>query len=71
MARPTGTIVCDECGAEMELDESWSSTTPPIPIIGKEVEYAEFACPECRSKSVFKRTESGDGWQRESTRPFS
>lgn len=71
MSQPQMTVKCEECGSEMELDESWSSTSPPLPIIGKKVEYAEYQCPECRARTLFKREESTEDWQTESTRPFS
>lgn len=71
MSQPQTTIECSECGADMELEDSWSSTSPPLPIIGKKVEYAEYVCPECGSRTLLKREESDEDWQSESPRPFS
>lgn len=71
MAEVTLDVNCDECGAEMELDETWTGRSPPIPIIGTEVEKAEFACTECLSRRLFVRETSGGEWEEEETRPFA
>lgn len=71
MSDPPSDVLCEDCGAEMTVEESWSTREPPIPILGKEIEYVEFICPDCSSHALFKRDDAGDEWREESTRPFA
>lgn len=59
--RDTTGRVCDRCGAEMEVIDSWSSKSPPL--IGATIEQIEFRCPDCGNKTHLKRKESDEDWQ--------
>lgn len=52
---------CDQCGAEMDVIEVWSTKSPPL--VGKTIEHAEFKCPECGSEALLQRRESDGDWQ--------
>lgn len=54
-------VTC-ECGAEMELEKSW--TRKSIPLIGSEMEFRDYACPECGEGTRLKRKESSGNWRR-------
>lgn len=62
MASSHPTKACDECGAEMDTIEVWSTKSPPL--IGKTIEYAEYACPECGAEALLQRKESNGDWRR-------
>lgn len=60
MAASQPSMECDQCGAQMDQQDSWSSKSPPL--IGTTVEYTEYTCPECGNGALFKR-KSDEDWQ--------
>lgn len=52
------------CGIEMELRSRGVEKT--IPVIGSEVEYQQFGCPECGQGTRFERREEDAEWSRAS-----
>lgn len=60
MASSTPARDCEQCGAEMEVIDSWSGKSPPL--IGTTVEQAEYECPECGNRSLYRRKGEED-WQ--------
>lgn len=54
-------IECDNCGSDMELEESWTRKT--IPVIGSEVEVRRYLCPDCGMGTRLQREEGDDEWE--------
>ncbi len=52
---------CEQCGADMEVEDSWSRKSPPL--IGTTVEHVEYRCTECGAKDLFKREGEEGDWQ--------
>lgn len=61
MAAPPPSKDCDQCGAEMDVIDSWSTKSPPL--IGETVEHAEYSCPECGFEALLQRKGSDGDWQ--------
>lgn len=56
--RPT----CSRCDVEMEFRSKGVEKT--IPVIGSEVEYQQFGCPECGQGARFERRDPDEKWSR-------
>lgn len=52
-------VACD-CGAEMELAQS--GTAKSMPLVGDEVTYRLYSCPDCGAGKRYERGD--DGWTR-------
>lgn len=55
-------VECENCGADMELEKSWTRQT--IPLIGSEVEVRQYLCPDCGMGTRLQRKEGADEWER-------
>lgn len=53
---------CSTCEIEMEFRGEGSTKT--IPIVGQEVEFQQFSCPECGQGARFERRSSQEEWSR-------
>ncbi|MFD1565235.1 hypothetical protein ACFR99_16990 [Haloarchaeobius amylolyticus] len=53
---------CSHCGTEMELRAA--GTTKTVPVVGSEIEYQQFGCPECGQGARFERNDPDDEWSR-------
>ncbi|GAB3666686.1 hypothetical protein GCM10028856_08720 [Halopiger thermotolerans] len=53
---------CSTCDIEMELRNEGTAKT--IPVVGSEVEFRQFNCPECGQGIRFERTGSDEEWSR-------
>ncbi len=53
---------CSRCGIEMERRAE--GTTKTVPVIGSEVEFRQFGCPECGQGARFERRDPDDEWSR-------
>ena len=53
---------CSGCRIEMEF--RGEGTTKTVPIIGQEVEFQQYSCPECGQGVRFERSESDEEWSR-------
>lgn len=53
---------CSGCEIEMELRAEGTMKT--LPIVGTEIEYQEFSCPECGQGTRFERTDPDEEWSR-------
>ena len=53
---------CSVCETEMEL--SGEGTMKTIPVIGSEVEFQLFNCPDCGQGVRFERSDPDDEWSR-------
>lgn len=53
---------CSMCGTEMEF--RGSGTESGAPLIGEEIEYQRFACPDCGQGARFERKASEAEWRR-------
>ncbi|WP_222915208.1 hypothetical protein [Natrinema sp. SYSU A 869] len=53
---------CSRCDIEMEHRGSGVEKT--VPLIGSEVEYQQFGCPECGQGARFERREQDEDWSR-------
>lgn len=56
------TPTCSRCGIEMERRGTGVEKT--IPLIGSEIEYQQFGCPECGQGARFERREQDEEWSR-------
>lgn len=53
---------CSLCGIEMEFKRGGTETS--VPIIGSEVEFQQFACPECGQGARYERYSADEPWER-------
>lgn len=53
---------CSRCDVEMELRSKGVEKT--VPVIGSEVEYQQFRCPECGQGARFERSDPDEEWSR-------
>lgn len=53
---------CSGCGIEMELRDEGTMKT--VPLIGREVEFRQFNCPECGQGTRFERSGPDAEWTR-------
>lgn len=49
------------CGAEMELRTEGVHRL--VPLVGSEVEYRGYACPDCRRVRHYERAPGEDEWE--------
>ncbi|MDF9747637.1 hypothetical protein [Natrinema salsiterrestre] len=56
------TPTCSRCGIEME--RRGAGTEKPIPLIGSELEFQQFGCPECGQGARFERSVDEEEWSR-------
>ncbi|WP_226004970.1 hypothetical protein [Natrinema salinisoli] len=56
------TPTCSRCGIEMERRGAGTETT--IPLIGSELEFQQFGCPECGQGARFERSVDEEEWSR-------
>ncbi|WP_246998513.1 hypothetical protein [Halosolutus gelatinilyticus] len=56
------TPTCSVCEDEMELRAE--GVEKAIPIIGTEVEFRQYRCPECGQGARFERSGSDEEWSR-------
>lgn len=53
---------CSICDIEMELRAEGTAKT--VPIVGDEIEYQQFNCPECGQGTRFERGGPDEDWTR-------
>ncbi len=53
---------CSRCDREMELRAEGTETT--VPLVGSEVEYRQFGCPDCGQGARFERSGEDEDWTR-------
>lgn len=58
----TNPPTCSRCGIEMECRAAGTMTS--VPLIGSEVEYQQFGCPECGQGARFERRDPDEEWSR-------
>ena len=53
---------CSGCGIEMEFRGQGSTRT--VPIVGHEIEFRQFSCPECGQGARYERSGPDEQWSR-------
>ncbi|MBZ6495082.1 hypothetical protein [Natrinema longum] len=53
---------CSRC--EIEMERRAEGTARTVPVIGDEVEYRQFGCPECGQGARFERRDPDETWSR-------
>jgi hypothetical protein len=56
---------CEYC--DREMDEIESGRQRSIPLVGSEMAYVRFACPDCGQGARFERPADGGEWSRAGT----
>ncbi len=60
--RTTEPPTCSGCGIEMEF--RGAGTTRTVPIVGQEIEFRQYSCPECGQGARLERREHEEAWSR-------
>ena len=58
----TSPPTCSTCEIEMEF--RGEGTTKTVPIVGQEVEFQQFSCPECGQGARYERGGPDEEWSR-------
>lgn len=53
---------CTRCEIDMEFVTG--GTEKSAPIVGSEIEYQQFSCPECGQAARFERADPEEEWSR-------
>ncbi|ELZ21651.1 hypothetical protein C477_04894 [Haloterrigena salina JCM 13891] len=53
---------CSVCDVEMRL--SGEGTSKTVPLIGSQVEFRQFNCPECGRGVRYERSDPDEAWSR-------
>ncbi|QRV17089.1 hypothetical protein JMJ58_09570 [Haloterrigena salifodinae] len=54
--------IYSRCRTEMKFRGAGSTTT--IPIVGQEIEFRQYSCPECGQGTRFEQRGSDEEWSR-------